>query len=81
MHEIGSYEAKTHLPELLDRVQQGEWITITRRGTPVARLVPIDEHDRQGAADAILAIKQLRAGNRLGKDLTVRQLIEEGRRL
>lgn len=80
MHEVGSYEAKTHLPELLDRVQGGEWITITRRGKPVARLVPIDEFDRRSVLQAIASIKQLRKGNRLGKDLTIRQLIEEGRR-
>jgi prevent-host-death family protein len=80
MQEVGSFEAKTHLSQLLDRVQHGEWITITRRGKPVARLVPVDAHDRQGVCDAISAIKQLRVGNRLGKDLSPRQLIEEGRR-
>jgi len=41
MLEVGSYEAKTNLPSLLDRVQHGELITITRHGKPVARLVPI----------------------------------------
>jgi prevent-host-death family protein len=37
---VGSYEAKTHLPRLLDRVEHGETIVITRHGKPVARLVP-----------------------------------------
>ncbi len=37
---LGAYEAKTHLPLLLDRVEGGETITITRQGKPVARLVP-----------------------------------------
>ena len=40
MHTVGSYEAKTHLPQLLERVEHGETITITRHGKPVARLVP-----------------------------------------
>ena len=40
MQSVGSYEAKTHLPALLDRVAQGEQITITRHGVPVAMLVP-----------------------------------------
>ena len=40
MHTVGSYEAKTHLPQLLERVERGETITITRHGKPVARLVP-----------------------------------------
>ena len=41
MQSIGAYEAKTHLPRLLDRVVQGESLTITRHGRPVARLVPV----------------------------------------
>lgn len=40
MHTVGSYEAKTHLLQLLERVERGETITITRHGKPVARLVP-----------------------------------------
>ena len=42
MKEVGAFEAKTHLPELLNRVAQGERITITRRGKPVAQLVPVE---------------------------------------
>jgi prevent-host-death family protein len=38
MTHVGSYEAKTHLPELLERVERGEKILITRRGQPVALL-------------------------------------------
>ncbi|MDO8613270.1 MAG: type II toxin-antitoxin system prevent-host-death family antitoxin, partial [Dehalococcoidia bacterium] len=41
MKQIGVYEAKTHLPRLLDEVARGESITITRHGRPVARLVPV----------------------------------------
>ena len=37
---VGSFEAKTHLPALLERVARGERITITKRGKPVAKLVP-----------------------------------------
>jgi prevent-host-death family protein len=40
MKTIGSYEAKTHLPRLLSQVEQGETITITKRGRPVALLSP-----------------------------------------
>ena len=47
MGVIGSFEAKTHLSSLLEKVEQGETFTITRHGTPVARLVPIN-----GAPDA-----------------------------
>src|SRR5258707_9566012 len=41
MDTIGTFEAKTHLTRLLDRVASGEQITITRHGTPIARLVPV----------------------------------------
>ena len=43
MESIGAYEAKTHLPRLLERVMRGESLTITRHGRPVARLVPVDD--------------------------------------
>ena len=40
--DIGAYEAKTHLPALLERVARGERFTITKHGRPVARLVPVE---------------------------------------
>ena len=43
MDTVGAYEAKTHLAILLDRVARGEKLTITRRGHPVARLVPVED--------------------------------------
>ncbi len=41
MESVGSFEAKTHLPQLLERVANGEEFTITKHGKPVARLVPV----------------------------------------
>ncbi len=43
MDTVGAYEAKTHLARLLDRVAGGETVTITRRGRPVARMVPVED--------------------------------------
>lgn len=40
---VGAFEAKTHLSELLARVEAGEQVTITKHGRPVARLVPVTE--------------------------------------
>lgn len=58
MHtEIGSYEAKTRLPELLRQVQQGKSFTITNRGKPVADLVPVAAND---AIDAARAVDEMR---------------------
>jgi prevent-host-death family protein len=53
--EVGAYEAKTHLPALLDRVERGEEIIITRRGRPIARLVPAKTGHDVAAARAALA--------------------------
>ncbi len=77
---VGAYDAKTHFSQLLERVAAGEDITITRHGTPVARLVPIK---RQSTVEerraAIEKIKKLSKGLTLG-GLKIRDLIEEGRR-
>jgi prevent-host-death family protein len=80
MTSVGAYEAKTHLPELLRRVENGERITITRHGHPVAELVPPTTPPKRDVREVIEDIKELRRGNMLGKDLTIRQLIDEGRR-
>ena len=79
---VGAYEAKTHLPRLLDRVEQGETIVITRHGKPVAKLVPASaEKVRPDIQQAIKDMLEFRDkhGPRL-QGLRVRELIEEGRR-
>lgn len=58
MREIGAFEAKTHLSELLAAAEQGETVTITRRGTPVARLVPVAGPSR---VEALRRLSGLRA--------------------
>ena len=78
MLTVGSYEAKTHLPRILERVIAGEQVTITRHGTPIARIVPISpsEGDR---LSAIADLKACSRGVRLD-GLNLREMIEEGRR-
>jgi len=61
MREVGAFEAKTHLSELIAAVEAGEVVTITRRGRPVARLMPITESSAERAA-AVERIQRLRAG-------------------
>lgn len=61
MQTIGAYEAKTHLPRLLDRVARGESLTITRHGRPVARLVPVENEVRDRARQAARRISERRA--------------------
>jgi prevent-host-death family protein len=81
MTSVGSYEAKTHLAELLDRVARGEKILITRHGEPVAMLVPPPnaERDIKQRVKAMLEWRD-REGPTLGGEITIRELIEEGRR-
>jgi len=78
MKQVGVYEAKTQLPRLLDEVEQGETITITRHGRPIARVVPIRGRQRN-VKETIEAIREFRKGHRLD-GITPRELIEEGRR-
>lgn len=77
---VGAYEAKTHLSALLDRVERGERVTITRNGRTVAVLVPPPGTAGRTAAEAVEALRELRRGRRLGPGLGVRDLIGEGRR-
>ena len=80
MTSVGSYAAKTHLPELLDRVTNGETIVITRRGLPVALLTQPPRGPGRDVGDVVAQMKELRRGNVLGRSLSIRALIEEGRR-
>jgi prevent-host-death family protein len=75
---VGVYEAKTNLAKLLDRVERGETITITRHGRPVAKLMAVTEK-RMTPAEAVEAIKKARKGRTLG-GISIKELISEGRR-
>ena len=79
-NRVGAYEAKTHLSELLEKVEAGEEITITKHGAPVAKLVPIKkEASAEERVAAIRRIQKLAAGLSLG-GLKIKDLIGEGRR-
>ncbi|AGA28316.1 type II toxin-antitoxin system Phd/YefM family antitoxin [Singulisphaera acidiphila] len=81
MKSVGSYEAKTHLPQLLSEVEKGETITITKRGKPVAILSPaqpVPKRDTKTVIEEMLAFRD-QHGPVLGDNLTVREMIEEGR--
>ncbi|HEY8668795.1 MAG TPA: type II toxin-antitoxin system prevent-host-death family antitoxin [Tepidisphaeraceae bacterium] len=77
---VGAYEAKTRFSELLERVKAGEEITITRHGTPVAKLVPYKTKTTpEWRRTAIDRWRERSKGITLG-GLEIRDLIEEGRR-
>ena len=79
MAEIGAFEAKTHLPRLLKRVQAGERFVITRHNRPVAESIPFRTRDAGKIWTAIDELKAFQKIHELGGP-TVRQMIEEGRR-
>jgi len=77
---VGAYEAKTHLSELLEKVEAGEEITITKHGAPVAKLVPVKkETTPEERLAAIKRIQKLSSGLSLS-GLRVKDLLSEGRR-
>jgi prevent-host-death family protein len=80
MDSVGAFEAKTHLSELLDRVRQGETITITRHGVPAAMLVPADGTGSKPTHQEIVeGMRALR--KRIKPDsMSVREMVNEGRR-
>ena len=83
MKYVGSYEAKTHLPQLLTRVEKGETITITKHGKPIAVLSParsVPQRDVKTVIEEFRAYSKEQARTR--KPLSsreIKEMIEEGR--
>lgn len=80
MRQIQASEAKSHFLQLLDEVERGETLIITRHGRPIARIAPEEDVRQEEIDRAIESIKELR--NRTGR-ITVEELLsarDEGRR-
>lgn len=76
---VGVYEAKSKLSDLLDKVRSGKEIVITRHGEPIAKLVPVSPSK---AADRARAVRRVRALSRhlnIVSPVPLRKLVEEGR--
>lgn len=84
MDEIGILDARNNLSALVERVEKGEEVIITRHGKPVVKMVavePADEEERRRRArEAIKAIREMRKEVKPLGDITIKELIEEGRR-
>ena len=79
MKSVGSFEAKTRLAEILEEVSAGETYVVTKRGRPVARIVPV--HFRNASSGIIC--EHRRKWKRRGRDITLEEISEfknEGRR-
>lgn len=76
--EIGSYEAKTKLPELLRQVENGRSFTITKRGKAVADLVPTSDARSENKVEVVKKLREfMRTSPVYG--VNIKELIEEGR--
>ncbi|MCY4344943.1 MAG: type II toxin-antitoxin system prevent-host-death family antitoxin [Gammaproteobacteria bacterium] len=80
MRQVGAFQAKTHLSELLDAASRGETISITKRGRPVARLVPPEAPDRSRATEAAKNLRALRAEAGWATPEKILEMRDEGRR-
>ena len=82
MKKYGAFDAKTHFSEILGEVINGEKFIITKHGVQVAMIIPFTQ-EKAGIdpiKDSIRALKMLRRGITLGKRLSIRKLLEEGRK-
>jgi prevent-host-death family protein len=79
MEEVTAYQAKTHLSRLLREVALGKQLRITRKGTPVAMLLPVQKEESKNIRKTIVDLKRFRKGIFL-KGLSLKKMIEEGRR-
>jgi prevent-host-death family protein len=79
MDTVGAFDAKTNFSALLERVERGEQIVITRRGKPVARLMPIATARKSKVSDAMAKLRKLRKGVTLG-GLSWKELRDAGRK-
>jgi prevent-host-death family protein len=79
MKSVGIFEGKTHFSALVTDAEAGETTIITRNGKPVAQLSPIVDDSRARAERAVEHIRALRSRLK-GPKISVRELIDEGRR-
>ena len=79
MKTVEVRKAKTDWNELLNRVVAGDTIRITRGGVPIAKLVPLQEVEKKDLKEIVKDIREISKGASLGR-LTIRQLINDGRR-
>ena len=78
MRKIGAYELKAHLSEVLDDVEHGQTVVVTRHGRPIARISPDAADKREQVNQAVKSLLNF-PRTRLPKGITIRKLVEEGR--
>lgn len=78
--QIGAFEAKTHFSHILEKIENGDTFVITRRGKPVAKIIPYNEKtmSRKEAIEKLREMRKLYRGKPC--DFNIRQAIEDGRK-
>lgn len=77
--DVGIYEAKSRLSQLVERVEAGEEIVLTRRGRPVAKIVNVAPATKRDRARLMREVRALAAKIRIPRSLDIRDLVAEGR--
>ena len=77
---VGLFHAKTHLSQLLERVAQGESIAITKHGRRMAVIVPAGGKRKKNARQIANEYFEMTRKVSLGKGVTIKDLINEGRK-
>jgi len=79
--QIGAFEAKTHFSQILLKVENGEDFIVTRRGKPVAKIIPFKQEKQMTRKEAFEALRELRKRYKgVPGDFNIREAIEEGRK-
>jgi prevent-host-death family protein len=78
--KIGAFEAKTHFSQIIEKVENGADFIITKRGKPVAKIIPFEEKKmtRKEAVEAMIEMRKLYRGE--PGSFNIREAIAEGRR-
>jgi prevent-host-death family protein len=78
---IGAFEAKTHFSQVIDKAERGEDFIITRRGKPVAKIIPFEQKKEMTRKEAIAELMEMRKLYR-GEpgSFNIREAIEDGRK-
>ena len=78
---IGAFEAKTHFSQIIDKAEKGADFIVTRRGKPVAKIIPFEkekEMTRKEALEKLIEMRKFYRGE--PGSFNIREAIEEGRR-
>lgn len=79
MRTVGAFEAKTHLSEILEKASRGEETIITKRGVPIAKVIPVEKESSAIKPNLLQEFRQLRKKLTLG-NLSWKDLRNEGRK-